>query len=389
MREAVIVEAVRSPLGRRNGDLAGVHPVDLSADVLVELIKRAGVDPAAVDDIIWGCVMQTGEQSMNVARNGWLAAGLPETVPGTTIDRQCGSSQQAIHFAAQAVVSGAQDLVVAGGVESMSRVPMLVTAEQGPGLGYGPRMRARYQMGDAPTLSQGLASDEIARRWRLSREDIDAFALESHARAIGAQDEGRLDTEIVAVEVRDGDDVHIVRSDEGVRRDSTADRLASLKPVFNDDGVTTAGNASQITDGAAALLITTPERAEQLGLRPRARIAAMAVAASDPVLMLTAPIPATKDVLQRSGLAADDIDLVEMNEAFGSVVLAWAKELDWPLDEVNVNGGAIALGHPLGASGARLMVTLVHELERRGGRWGLQTMCEGGGMANATIIERV
>lgn len=389
MREAVIVEAVRSPLGRRNGDLAGVHPVDLSADVLLELVKRAGVDPAAVDDVIWGCVMQTGEQSMNVARNGWLAAGLPETVPGTTIDRQCGSSQQAIHFAAQAVMSGAQDLVVAGGVESMSRVPMLITAEQGPGLGYGPRMRERYQMGDSPTLSQGLASDEIARRWHLSREEIDAFALDSHVRAARAQDEGRFDRETIAVEARSGDDVTIVRSDSGVRRDSTAERLASLAPVFDEHGVTTAGNASQITDGAAALLITTPERAEELGLRPRARIAAMAVAADDPVLMLTAPIPATRAVLQRAGLTPDDLDLVEINEAFGSVVLAWAKELNWPLDNVNVNGGAIALGHPLGASGARLMVTLLHELERRGGRWGLQTMCEGGGMANATIIERI
>ncbi|MHB1710312.1 MAG: thiolase family protein [Acidimicrobiales bacterium] len=391
MRDAVIVEAVRTPLGKRHGALSDVHPVDLSAHVLTALIERAGIDSRVVDDVLWGCVMQTGEQSVNVGRNAWLGAGFSEEVPGTTIDRQCGSSQQAVHFAAQAVMSGVQDVVVAGGVESMTRVPMLITAQQGPGLAYGPLMRARYRLTDELALPQGPAADAVARAWGLSRLDLDAFALRSHRLASRSRDENRFQRETIPIKASDPQtgEVRIVSDDECIRRDTSSERLASLRPVFDAEGTVTAGNASQISDGAAALLVTTPERARELQLTPRARIRAMAMAATDPVLMLTAPIPATRRVLERAGLTPDDIDLVEINEAFASVVLAWSKELDWPLDNVNVNGGAIAMGHPLGCSGARLMVTLLHELERTGGRYGLQTMCEGGGMANATIIERL
>ncbi len=383
MREAVIVEAVRTPIGKRNGRLSLWHPIDLLAYALVELIRRAGIDPASVDDIIAGCYSQIGEQSMNIGRNAALAAGFPESVPGTTVDRQCGSSQQAIHFAAQGVMSGAYDIVIACGVESMSRVPMGSSA-QGPGQPSSPRLVERYKGG---LIDQGLSAEAVARKWALTRADVDAFSLESHHRAARATDDGRFAREIVPVPV--GSDGTLMTVDEGIRRDTSFEKLASLKTPFQFDGLVTAGNASQISDGAAAVLITARDVAERLGLRPRARFGAFAVCGDDPILMLTAPIPATRRVLEKAGLALRDIDRIEINEAFASVVLAWQRELGADLARVNVNGGAIALGHPLGCSGARLMTTLLHELERSGGRYGLQTMCEYGGMANATLIERL
>jgi acetyl-CoA acyltransferase len=386
MATAVIVDAVRTPLGRRNGALKDVHPVDLAAHVVRTIVERNNVDPDLIEDVIMGCVMQVGEQGINIARNAALAAGLPESVPGTTVDRQCGSSQQAAHFAAQGVMAGAYDIVLAAGVESMTRVPMGASVVEGKyGFPFGPQMTQRY-----PNLvPQGISAELISEKWGISREANDAFSVESHRRAARAREEGRFDREIVPVTVSGEDGEYVVTQDEGIRPDSNVEKLATLKPAFKPDGVITAANSSQITDGAAAVLIMSEEKANALGLEPRARFHTFALAGVDPVMMLTGPIPATTKVLERSKLSLDDIDLVEINEAFAPVVLAWEKEHHPDMSKVNVNGGAIALGHPLGASGARLMATLLNELERTGGRYGLQTMCEGGGMANATIIERL
>jgi len=386
MPTAVIVDAVRSPLGRRNGKLKDVHPVDLAATVLRALVERNGLDPALVEDVIMGCVMQVGEQGVNVARNAALAAGFPESTVGTTVDRQCGSSQQAAHFAAQGVIAGAYDVVIAAGVENMTRVPMGASVVEGKyGFPFGPMMTTRY-----PNLvPQGISAELISEKWGISREQNDAFSVESHRRAARATEEGRFDREILPIEIKTDDGTETMTRDEGIRPDSTIEKLATLKPAFKPDGVITAANSSQITDGAAAVLVMTEEKANELGLKPRARFHTFALAGVDPVMMLTGPIPATTKVLERAKMTLDQIDLVEINEAFAPVVLAWEKEHHPDMSKVNVNGGAIALGHPLGASGARLMATLLNELERTGGRYGLQTMCEGGGMANATIIERL
>ena len=385
-REPVIVGAVRTPVGRRNGGLAGLHAVDLGAAALRALVDRSGVDPDRVDDVIMGCVSQTGEQAVNVARNAWLAAGLPEEVPATTIDRQCGSSQQAVQFAAQGIMAGGYDLVVAGGVEHMTRVPMGSTME-GPGVPFGPAMHARYH---GRLVPQGISAELITEKWGLTREEQDAFALRSHQRAAAAQDAGRFDRQLVPVEVPAPDGTSAwVRADEGIRRDTSMEKLAGLKPAFRPDGQVTAGNSSQISDGAAALLLASRATAERLGLRPQARFVSFALAGVDPVLMLTGVIPATERVLQRAGLRLGDVEVVEINEAFASVVLAWGREVEPDWERVNPNGGAIALGHPLGATGARIMTDLVAELARRGGRYGLQVICEGGGMANATVLERL
>jgi acetyl-CoA acyltransferase len=383
-REPVIVGAVRTPVGRRNGGLAGLHAVDLGAAALRALVDRSGIDPGRVDDVIMGCVSQTGEQAVNVARNAWLAAGLPEEVPATTIDRQCGSSQQAVQFAAQGIMAGGYDLVVAGGVENMTRVPMGSTMS-GPGVPFGPTMHDRYQ---GRLVPQGISAELITEKWGLTREEQDAFALRSHQRAAAAQDAGRFDRQLVPVEVPAPDGTSTwVRADEGIRRDTSMEKLAGLKPAFRPDGQVTAGNSSQISDGAAAMLLASRAVAERLGLRPQARFASFALAGVDPVLMLTGVIPATERVLERAGLRLGDFEVVEINEAFASVVLAWGREVEPDWERVNPNGGAIALGHPLGASGARIMTDLVAELARRGGRYGLQVMCEGGGMANATVLE--
>ena len=388
MTTAVIVDAIRTPLGRRNGKLKDWHPVDLAAETLKALQERNDLDPSVIDDVVMGCVMQVGEQAANVARNAVLAAGWPESVPGTTIDRQCGSSQQAAHFAAQGVIAGAYDVVVAAGVEVMSRVPMGASMIDGKyGFPFGPKVGARYadQGGLVP---QGISAELIADQWDLSREDLDRYGVRSQEFARRATDEGRFEREILPVLGADGEMMSV---DEGLR-DTTMESLGNLKPSFRaeeDGGRVTAGNSSQITDGASALLIMSEEKASALGLTPRARFVNFSLAGADPRLMLTAPIPATAKVLERAGMSIDDIDLVEINEAFASVVLAWEKEFHPDMDRVNQNGGAIALGHPLGCSGARLMTTLLNELERTGGRYGLQTMCEGGGMANATIIERL
>jgi acetyl-CoA acyltransferase len=383
-REAVIVDAVRTPLGRRDGMLKGWHPVDLLGFTLSGLVARNKLDPAMIDDVIAGCVGQVGEQAFNVGRNAVLAAGFPESVPGTTVDRQCGSSQQAIHFAAQGVIAGSYDIAIGCGVESMTRVPMGASAANGPGKPFGPAMMKRY---NNVHFNQGISAEMLAERYKLSRECLDQYSLESHKRAARATQEGWFCREILQIETEQGT-VNVSR-DEGIRPDTTLEKMATLKTVFKADGVVTAANSSQITDGAAAVLIMERGTAEKLGYRPMARFVEFALAAEDPVLMLGAPIPATRKILERSGLKLEEIDRVEINEAFASVVLAWQKETRADLAQVNVNGGAIALGHPLGASGARLMTTLVHELERTGGRYGLQTMCEGGGMANATIIERI
>jgi len=386
MANAVIVDAVRTPVGRRGGQLSGWHATDLAAQPLAALIERNDLDPALVEDVIMGCTMTVGEQAMNIARNAALAAGFPDSVPGTTVDRQCGSAQQALHFAAQAVMSGAMDVVIGAGVESMSRVPIGSTTEPGPGEAYGPLYLEHFEL-----IHQGECAEEIARRWKVSREDMDVFALESHRRAARATEEGRFKNEIHALEARsaDGAASGFLESDEGVRRDTSLEKLASLRPAFKEDGTVTAGTSSQISDGAAAVLVMSEERAATLGYTPRARFHTFVVAANDPQIMLTAPIPATRAILEKSGLGIDDLDVIEINEAFASVVLAWERELHPDMHRVNPNGGAIAIGHPTGASGARLMATLVNELERTGGRFGLQTMCEGGGQANATIIERL
>jgi acetyl-CoA C-acetyltransferase len=379
--QAYIAGAVRTPIGKRRGGLAGVHPVDLAAHVLRELMERTGADPAAVDDVIMGCVSQVGPQAIDIARNAWLSAGLPEQVPGVTIDRQCGSSQQAVHFAAQAVMSGTQDLVVAAGVESMSLVPMgstlTLAMEKGVPLPYGPGWQQRY---GTQEISQFRGAQLVCEKWGLKRRELEEFSVQSHRRAIRALDEGRFDREITPVAG--------VRADEGPRRDTSLDKMAEL-PALREGWEITAATASQISDGAAALLIASEAALERHGLSPRATITAMAVTGSDPVYMLTGVMPATERVLAKAGLTVADIDSFEVNEAFAPVLLAWAAETGAPLERTNPNGGAIALGHPLGATGAILATRLLHELERTGGRYGLQTMCEGGGQANATVIERV
>jgi len=391
MPTAVIVDAVRTPGGKRNGKLKNWNAVDLASEALIALQQRNDLDPELVEDVIMGCVMQVGEQSLNVGRNAVLAAGWPESVPSTTIDRQCGSSQQAMHFAAQGVMAGAYDLVVASGIEAMTRTPMGSSVVRDLGFPFGPRVMARY----APIgglVSQGIGAEMIADQWGISREDLDAFSAQSHQRAAQATAEGRFENEIVKIAIRDDEGNatdEIMSSDEGIRPDSSVESLGKLKPAFKEDGKVTAGNSSQITDGASAVLIMSEEKAAELGYTPRARFHSFALAGVDPVTMLTGPIPATRKVLDKSGLSIEDIDLVEINEAFASVVLAWEKEIKPDMSKVNVNGGAIALGHPLGASGAKLTATLLNELERSGGRYGLVTMCEGGGMANATIIERL
>jgi acetyl-CoA C-acetyltransferase len=383
MAEAFIVEAVRTPVGRRGGALAAMHSADLGAAALTALVERSGIDPSAVDDVVMGCVDQLGPQAGDIARTCWLAAGLPEEVPGVTVDRQCGSSQQAVHFAAQAVMSGTADLVVAAGVQNMSQIPIAYAMQAAEPLGLGDPFsgsvgwRARY--GDAP-VSQFYAAEKIAEKWGITREEMEAFALESHARAVAAADAGRFDREIVAV----GE----ARADEGPRRETSLEKMAAL-PTLVEGGRLTAAVSSQISDGAAALLLASERAVREHGLVPRARIHHLSVRGADPIMMLTAPIPATAYALERAGMTLDEIDLVEINEAFASVVLAWQRETGADLARVNVNGGAIALGHPLGATGARLMTTLLHELERTKGRYGLQTMCEGGGQANVTIIERL
>ncbi len=391
MKSAVIVDAVRTPAGRRKGKLSNLHAVDLAAIPLGALVERNDLDPGLVEDVICGCVSQTGEQSLNIARNAALAAGFPEDVVGVTIDRQCGSSQQAAHFAAQGVMAGAYDVVIAAGVESMTRVPMGITAEQGPGLPFGPAMMQRYANGLVP---QGISAEMIADKWGFSRQELDGISLLSHQRAARATDEGRFQSQIEPVTVQVGGARETMTVDEGIRRTTSMEALSGLSPAFKADGKITAGNSSQISDGAAALLIMSEERASQLDLTPLARFVSFAMAGVDPVMMLTGPIPATSRALERAGLSIDDIGLFEINEAFSSVVAAWRAEyggadVDGLWERTNVNGGAIALGHPLGASGARLMTTLVHEMVRTGTRYGLQSMCEGGGMANATIIEKL
>jgi acetyl-CoA acetyltransferase family protein len=397
VREAVIVEAIRTPMGRRGGAYVDVHPVDLLSAVLRDLFDRTGLDAALVDDHIAGCVSQVGDQSLNVARNAWLAAGLPEIVPSTTVDRQCGSSQQAIHFAAQGIMAGANDLVVASGLEHMTRVPL--GSSMSGGNPFPPSLSVRYE---GKLVPQGISAELIASRWQISREEQDDFGYRSHEWAARATREGCFREHLVLVKPGGGGES--LDRDEGVRMEPDRDRMRSLEPAFRSSAfeemfpgrlgwTVTAGNSSQISDGAAAVLVASAERAEELGLRPRARLVSFAVVGDDPVLMLTGPIPATRMVLDRAGLELEDVDVAEINEAFASVVLAWKRELEipevWFDEHVNPNGGAIAMGHPVGASGARLMADLVAELERREGRYGLQVMCEGGGMANATVLERI
>ena len=396
MTTAVLIDAVRTAGGKRNGALSGWHPADLAAETLKAITERNNLDPALIDDVIMGCVSQVGGQALNVGRNAVLAAGFPESVPATTIDRQCGSSQQAAHFAAQGVMSGAYDIAIAAGVEVMTLVPMGASVGNGKsGFPFGEAMGLRYAERGG-LVPQGISAEMIAEKWGLTRDELDAFSLESQRRAAQAIAEGRFDNEIVPVrkkvldkesrEVRVLDEMHTI--DEGVR-ESSLEGLGRLKPSFKEDGLVHAGNSSQLCDGASAALIMSEDKANELGLKPRARFHTFALAGVDPVYMLTGPIPSTQKALERSGLSIDDIDLFEVNEAFAPVVLAWAKELGADLAKTNVNGGAIALGHPLGASGTKLMATLINELERTGGRYGMQTMCEGGGLADATIIERL
>ena len=381
MSDAVIVAAVRTPVGKRNGGLAGVHPVDLSAHVLNALAERSGVDPEVVDDVIWGCVSQVGEQTFDIARNAVLSAGWPLSVPGVTVDRQCGSSQQSVHFAAAGLVSGQYDVVVAGGVESMSRVPM--------GSSIGPT-RVNPSGSSLHTIfhdvfpNQGVGAEMMVERWGFTREQLDEYSLGSHAKAAAAIDEGRFAGQITPVKLDDGT---VLDTDEGVRRGGTLESMAKLKPAFKPDGTIHAGNSSQISDGSAALLMMTSDKAAELGLTPLARVHTAVLAADDPVIMLTAPIPATQKALKKSGLSVDDIGVFEVNEAFSPVPLAWLKEIGADPAKLNPNGGAIALGHPLGGSGARIMTTMLHHMVDNGIRYGLQTMCEGGGQANATILE--
>jgi acetyl-CoA acyltransferase len=381
MRETVIVEAVRTPVGKRNGGLSGMHAADLSAVVLNELVERTGIDPAIVEDVVWGCVSQVGDQSSNIGRYSVLAAGWPETIPGTTVNRACGSSQQALDFAVQAVMSGQQEVVVAGGVEVMSRVPL--GAARATGMPYGPKVLERY---NDFSFNQGLSAEMIAQKWGFSRTQLDEYSARSHELAAAAQDAGAFDTQIVPVFP---DVATVVAADEGVRRGTTVEKLAALKPAFTDDGVIHAGNSSQISDAAAALLVTTTEKAFELDLTPIVRYRAGAVTGADPVLMLTGPIPATEKVLHKAGVALAAVGVFEVNEAFAPVPMAWLTETGADLDRLNPLGGAIALGHPLGASGAVLMTRMVHHMRDNGIRYGLQTMCEGGGTANATLVELV
>lgn len=381
-REVVIVEAVRTPIGRAGGVLKDVRPDDLAAEVLKELITRTKLDPGLIDDVIMGCVTQTGEQSADIARVAALIAGYPIEVPGTTIDRQCGSSQQAVHFASQAILSGDMDIVVAAGVESMSRVPMFSSLK---GVEWNRQLVERFGQ-----FNQGISAEKVAAKWGFTREQLDVYSYESHQRAIYAQAQGHFDREIMPLAITDQEGKQTeITADEGPRRNTSVDKLGTLKPVFKEGGLIHAGNASQMSDGAAALLIMEHSKAKELGLKPRFKIIARTVVGSDPELMLTGPIPATEKVLQKAGLSIDDMDLYEVNEAFAPVPMSWLKETGANPNKLNVNGGAIALGHPLGASGARVMVTLCHELERTGGKYGLQAICEGHGMANATIIERI
>jgi acetyl-CoA C-acetyltransferase len=383
MAEAYIIDAVRTPVGKRGGGLATEHSADLGAHVINGLMDRTGVDPGAVEDVIFGCCDTVGTQAGDIARTCWLAAGLPDHVPGVTIDRQCGSSQQSVHFAAQGVMSGTSDLIVAGGVQNMSQIPISYAMTAAEPLGIENPFHGskgwveRY---GTQEVSQFRGAEMIAEKWDISREDMERFALESHDRALRAIDEGRFENEIIPY----GD----VTTDEGPRRGSTPEKLAKLATLL-EGGRLTAALASQISDGATAMLVASEQAVKDHGLKPRARVHHISVRADDPIFMLTAPIPATKWALEKAGMTRDDIDLVEINEAFAPVVLAWQKETGWDLDKVNVNGGAIALGHPIGATGTRLMATLLNELERTGGRYGLQTMCEGGGQANVTIIERL
>jgi acetyl-CoA acyltransferase len=384
MREAVIVEAVRTPLGRRNGKLKDLHPVVMGSMVLKELVRRAGIEPGQVEDVVFGCVMQVGEQGVNVARNAWLAAGYPVETPATTVDRQCGSSQQAIHFAANLIQSGIADVTIAGGVESMSRVPMGASIAQGPGHPFPPELLELYDL-----VPQGISAELVARKYGIGRREMDEFGVRSHRRAAEATEKGYLASQIMPIELpANGQPAMTMTTDEGIRPNATYEAAAALQPAFNPDHSITAANSSQITDGAAAVLLMSADKARELGLRPRARIIAQKVVGVDPVLMLEGPIPGTRAVLQQAGLELRDIDLFEINEAFASVVLAWAKETGADLEKTNVNGGAIAIGHPLGASGARLMNHLLYELERRDLRYGLESMCCGGGIGTATIIDR-
>lgn len=380
-RDAVIVEAVRTPVGKRKGSLAQVHPVELSAHVLRALASRSGLDPAAIDDVIWGCVQQVGAQSFNIGRNAVLTAGWPESVPATTIDRQCGSSQQSVHFAAAGLISGQYDVAVAGGVEAMTLIPMGAGLSNGVGFPYPPSLLQRY---DVETFNQGIGAEMMAAKWGLTREACDAFASESHARLAAAVDAGVLDGQLAPVTLPDGS---VLSADEGLRRGTSVESLAGLKPVFTEDGVIHAGNSSQISDGAAALLMMTSAKAAELGLTPIARFHTGVLAGDDPVMMLSAPIPATQKALEKSGLSVEDIGVFEVNEAFAPVPMAWLAEIGADPAKVNPNGGAIAIGHPLGGSGARIMTQMVHHMRDNGIRYGLQTMCEGGGMANATILE--
>jgi acetyl-CoA acyltransferase len=384
MRETVIVEAVRTPVGKRNGGLSAMHAADLSAVVLNELMERAGIDPNVVDDVVWGCVSQVGDQSSNIGRWAVLAAGWPEHIPGTTINRACGSSQQALDFAAQAVMSGQQDVVVAGGVEVMSRVPL--GSARASGQPYGPKVLARY---DGFSFNQGISAEMIAKKWGLSRTRLDEYSALSHERAAAAQDSGAFTDQIVPIFPPNAEDGAVIAADEGIRRGTTAEKLAGLKPAFDEAGVIHAGNSSQISDGAAALLVTTSDIAVELGLTPLVRYIAGAVTGADPVLMLTGPIPATEKVLAKAGVSISDVGVFEVNEAFAPVPLAWLAETGADPDLLNPLGGAIALGHPLGASGAVLMTRMVHHMRDNGIRYGLQTMCEGGGTANATVVELV
>ena len=382
MREAVIVEAVRTPVAKRNGALSGIRAEELAAKPLEEVIKRAGISADLVEDVILGCVSQVSEQAFDIARQAALIAGYPVHVPGTTIDRQCGSSQQAVHFAAQAIISGDMDVVVAGGIENMSRVPMFSNMQ---GTELSEALTSKYEI-----INQGLSAERLVEKWDLTREELDEFSLASHQKALQAIKEGRFEREIMPLEVTLPDGTKkLFKDDEGPRENTSLEKLATLKTSFKDDGSITPGNSSQISDGASALLLMSREKAEELGLKPRFRVLARSVVGSDPTLMLDGPIPATKKVLEKAGLSIDDIDIFEVNEAFAPVPLGWLKETGADPKKLNPNGGAIALGHPLGASGGRLMITMLHELERTGTRYGLQTMCEGHGMANATIIERL
>jgi acetyl-CoA acyltransferase len=383
MAEAVIVEAVRSPVGKRNGGLSGVHPAELSAQVLNGLVERAGVDPGIVDDVIWGCVMQAGEQALDIGRSALLAAGWPETVPGVTVDRQCGSSQQSVHFAAAGVVAGHYDVVVAGGVESMSRTPMGASLANG-GHPYPESFRNRYSQ----TPNQGIGAEMIAEQWGFDRTALDEFSLGSHEKAAAAQDSGAFEDQIVAIkDQKGGSENNVVLKDEGIRRGTTIEKMGELKPAFKEDGVIHAGNSSQISDGSAALLFMSAEKAKSLGLKPIAKVHTATLAGADPVIMLTAPIPATQKALKRSGLKVEEIGVFEVNEAFAPVPLAWLKDIGADEKKLNPNGGAIALGHPLGGSGARIMTTMLYHMRDKGIQYLLQTMCEGGGQANATILE--